>query len=307
MPSGIRRILCPVDFSSPSTRAHRYARAVASWYGAEVVLLHVHQLAVKVLTNAPFAGPESFEPASLSGRDRQHLEDSLRSLARDDPALGAEDIWVLDESSNVPQAILRNAKALECDCLVIGTHGRSGFRRLVLGSVTEQVLQTAPCAVLTVPPSAAETPPVPLCTRIVCPIDFSDASLNALDCAVTIAKRAKARLSVSHIVELPPEIPDSPALNLSRYREDRFAHASAAMAEALAPYRSEPMVDELVLAGRAGPEILRLASEQQADLIVMGVQGRGSVDMLLFGSVTQHVLRQTTCPLLTIPPGHLTR
>ena len=91
---------------------------------------------------------------------------------------------------------------MKADLLVIGTHGRSGFERLVLGSVTEKVLRKASCPVLTVPkrlPDAVPVGPV-LFKRILCPVDFSESSLHALSYAVSMAQEADGQLTVLHVV-----------------------------------------------------------------------------------------------------------
>lgn len=302
MGSGIAHILCPVDLSPESARAFRYARQVAAWYGAEITLLHVHRQAARVMAGAPYGGPELLEPVPLTGDEREHLMDAIREFVRHENQPELPVTWLLDESLHVPPTIVAAARDLPADVIVLGTHGRSGFRRFVLGSVTEQVLLTAGTAVLAVPPKAAEPLP-PLCARVLCAVDFSPASLRALECAVSVAMKAHAPLTVAHILELPPEVPDAPPVDLSLYRRNRFEQANDAMAEALEPHRDRLPIDRLLLAGRAGPEILRLAAEQQASLVVMGVSGRGAVDLMLFGSVAQHVLRRTACPVLTMPPA----
>lgn len=304
MSSAIRRILCPVDFSGPSTRAFHHALAVAAWYGAQVTVLYVHRTSVPVAALAPSHGPESLEPTPLSDLEREQLTTNLRAFVSTEARLSVQASWLLDEATNVAGAITLRAEMLRADLIVIGTHGRSGLRRLVLGSVTEHVLRTARCAVLAVPPRAPGYPDEPLsCSRVLCPIDFSDGSARALEWAVSIARRAHSALTVAHIVELPPEIPDMPQADLSSYRAARFDHARAALGHALEPHRDGSRIEELLLAGRAGREILHLADEQQASLIVMGVHGRSSLDLLLFGSVTQHVLRRAACPVLTVPAG----
>ena len=95
------------------------------------------------------------------------------------------------------------------DLLVMGTHGRSGFERLVLGSVTEKVLRKAACPVLSVPRNVGDVVPAPpvLFTRILCAVDFSDCSINALNHAMSLGQEADARLTVLHVIELPPELP----------------------------------------------------------------------------------------------------
>jgi nucleotide-binding universal stress UspA family protein len=116
-----------------------------------------------------------------------------------------------------------------------------------------------------------------------------------------LAARTRAVLTVAHMIELPPEMPEFPQPDWSAYRAARFTHARAAMATALTSLAPACQVQELVLAGSAAAEILRLAAEQQTDLIVMGVHGCGEVDPLLCGSVTQHIVRRANCPVLAVP------
>jgi nucleotide-binding universal stress UspA family protein len=104
---------------------------------------------------------------------------------------------------DVVREILKQARAGQANLVVMGTHGRSGFERLLLGSVTERMLRKAPCPVLTVPRRTTET----LLTfkRILCPIDFSDSSQRALAYALSLAQEADAHLIVANVVELLPE------------------------------------------------------------------------------------------------------
>jgi nucleotide-binding universal stress UspA family protein len=209
--------------------------------------------------------------------------------------------------------ILTKAEAMPADLLVIGTHGGSGFEHLVLGSVTEKVLRKAACPVLTVPkgaPDAVPAPPV-LFKRIVCAIDFSDCSMHALNQAMSLAQEADAHLTVVHVIEIPPDVPrevheSTLALprSLAEYvalaEEDRRARLGDAIPDSVRAYCT---VDTVLATGKPYREILRVAEEQKADLLVIGVHGRGAVDRLLFGSTAQHLVRQASCPVLTLRKG----
>lgn len=308
MPLSLRRILCPIDFSDTSARALRYAAATAEWFGAELAVVHVHRLAVPVsMAAGRGSGAGLAESSPPSSDERDQLATNLRSFVNGEVANYRALTWHLDEHTDVPEALLARARRMGADLIVVGTHGRAGLQRLLLGSVAERLLRAAPCAVLAVPPEAPATPAQPpRVDRVLCGVDFSPSSQRALECARAVADRARAALTVAHIVELPPDVPDYPQADLSRYREARFAEAQAAMQTVLAgsgrtgDSHAHAHADALLLAGRAGPELLRVAAEQQARLIVMGVQGRSSADLLMFGSVTHHVLRQAPCPVLAI-------
>jgi nucleotide-binding universal stress UspA family protein len=197
----------------------------------------------------------------------------------------------------------------------MGTHGRSGFDRLVLGSVTEKVLRKAECPVLTVPAHAPETVPATpvMFKRVLCSIDFSDSSMHALNYAMSLAQEADARLTVLHVMmyDLEVEAPEmyetvlaDRRLTVADYRsrceEYCRQRLQTAVPEAVRAYCA---VETLLATGKPYREILRVAAEQQADLIVMGVHGRGAANLMAFGSTTQHVVRQATCPVLTLRQG----
>ena len=302
----IRRILCPIDFSDTSRRALDHALALARCYRAGLTVLHMHHLSTPIYVTS-YVGPEALQPIMLTDLERAQLLAALNEyVAPDRAASGVAIETILDESSDVPAAILSYAASTHADLMILGTHGRSGFRRLVLGSVAEKVLRTAGCPVLTVPPHAPGAVPRGLVSfeRILCPIDFSRSSARALEHAASLAQEARGRLTVMHVVDLPPDVSEPPNPALADYRAARFGQARGELTKAIrASVPAGCAADELVLAGKPHREILRVASEQAADLIVMGVQGRGAVDRLFFGSTTSHVVRQAACPVLTLRAG----
>jgi nucleotide-binding universal stress UspA family protein len=135
-------------------------------------------------------------------------------------------------------------------------------------------------------------------------VDFSESSLDALALAINMAQEADAQLTLLHVVELPPvlsEAPMMPAPDLSRVREAAAADARRRLHELIPEQaRTYCTVDTAVVEGRAYREILRQATDRQSDLIVMGVHGRGALDLLVFGSTTHHVIRASACPVLIV-------
>jgi nucleotide-binding universal stress UspA family protein len=299
----IKRILCPVDFSEFSRRALDHAVAVARWYDSEITALHV----MSVASSSPaylYGSPILAETIALPPIDMQPVLDELRKFVGGD---GSQDGRIRSVVSTGPTAaeIVRESKELPADLIVMGTHGRSGFQRLLLGSVTEKVLRQVTCPVLTVPPHTAGAVPVGpvLFKRILCPVDFSEPSLNALRYAMSLAQEADARLNVLHVMDIPAEYEsvEYGVFDLAQYRQDYAQSAMQKLKAAIpASARTYCSIEETFAVGKAYGEILRVASEQAAELIVMGVHGRGAVDLTLFGSTTQHVLRQASCPVLTL-------
>jgi nucleotide-binding universal stress UspA family protein len=303
-------ILCPVDFSDHSRLALRHALAVAQGSGGRVIVLHV------------FPGPAGSPPALaavpgapglLTADARERLLDDLRRWVRDG---SASEVPLEAEIGEGDPAgvIVGRAQAAAADLLVLGTHGRTGFQHLLLGSVTEKVLRTAACPVLTVPrraPEGAEAEVLPF-ARILCPVDFSESSLRALQYAASLAEQVKARLTALHVpvyeMEPTPEMHDSVIaegrLTMSAFRRAVEERARQGLEEAVRDVLpAVAAVDMILVPGTPWKVILRVADEQRADVIVMGVHGRGAVSQRFVGSTTNHVVRQAVCPVLTLRSG----
>ena len=297
----IRRILCPTDLSDIAPRAFDHALALARFHQAEVELAYVSE----PLLPGPVA-PASYPPwAVLDPAVRGRLQSALETLASPASALGVPVRIEVHEGRVVPE-ILERARAWPADVVVMGTHGRGGFERWVLGSVTEKVLRKAPCPVLTVPPPASGIHPESsiLFRRIVCPVDFSGASLAALGYALKLAEESRAEITVLHVLEWLVE--DEPSAKIAGFDVPEFRR----YLEKDARDRLKKVVPEdahnwcrpreEVVGGRPWREVLRVAEEARADLVVMGVRGRNAVDLALFGSTTQHVVRGARCPVLVV-------
>jgi nucleotide-binding universal stress UspA family protein len=301
----IRRILCPVDFSDYSRRALDHAMAIARWYGSTVTALHVFSPA-PVTAYGP--GPLVFEPTMLMPVDREQLLANTRAFIEAESAPGVV-IDALVREGNAAVEILNEAACINADLLVIGTHGRSGFERFLLGSVAEKVLRKASCPVLTVPRGQPDAVPASnvLYKRILCPVDFSDSSLRALKYAISIAQEADAQLDVLHVVSY--EFENTADVTTGEYEsgltirdllKEREEALQARLREVVAGADEFCHVESMTTQGKPWREILRIATEHQSDVIVMGVQGRVAGDLLIFGSTTQHVVRAAACPVLTL-------
>jgi nucleotide-binding universal stress UspA family protein len=290
------RILCPVDLSEFSQRAVDHAAAIAHWYEASLTALFV-------FANMPVM---DVPPLVLPDVERERILEAMRAVTRQVPSGVPVDLQVR-EAYEVHREILAEAERMRADLLVLGSHGRSGFGRLLLGSVTEKVMREARCPTLVVPRRAPETSPSePVRFRkILCPVDFSEGSLDALSYATGLAEEADAELTALHVIETPPEIVARPAaepVDVDRIRAEAEAERLRELRELIpADARTFCTVHTAVREGAAYREILRVAGEINADLIVMGVQGRGAVDLMVFGSNTARVTRSATSPVLIVP------
>jgi len=156
---------------------------------------------------------------------------------------------------------------------------------------------------MTVPPPVTQPGPA-LYKTILCPLEFSDASTRALDYAFSLAQEANARLILLHVIESllgeagAAEMGHLTVAEYDRYlEEDAIARLKSAVPDQARVW-SAP--EERVTRGRAYREILKVAKDESVELIVMGVQGKGALSRLVFGSTTHHVIREAGCPVLTI-------
>lgn len=293
----ISRILCPIDLSPFSRHALDHALALAKWYDARITVLHVS-------SPPPLPMPLTGMPGDLPVLPPVQpdvVADDVRRFCGPLPDAPAGPATILVKEGDPVKEILQRAG--QADLLVMGTHGRSGFERLFLGSVTEKVLRTTHVPVLTVPPPV-ERPKSVLYKTILCPIEFSSASTRALEFALSLAEEADSRLVLLHVVEASAEHPSLGEMGHMSVREYYRYLEEDAMARLKAALPDEARVwckpHERVAVGKAYREILKVAANERAELIVMGVHGKGALHVRLFGSTTHHIIRESGCPVLTL-------
>lgn len=294
----ITRILCPVDFSGHSRLAIDYATALARWYESEVVALHAYAAAMVPATIG------AFPAATTVGvpLTREEIVRDLDVFVRPVQAANVRTRTVVTTGSPA-RTILDTAEQLAANLIVMGTHGASGFERLMLGSVTEKVLRKASCPVLVVPRRAdAPSGATIVFRRILCAVDFSPCSHKAVSFALSLAEEAGGGLTLLHVVEGFDEDPPATShFNVPEYRR-HLEETAAERLKQLVPSETRSWCDcrTLVRAGKAHQEILHVARTTEADLIVLGVRGRNAVDLALFGSTANQVVRGSECPVLTV-------
>lgn len=298
----LQRILCAVDFSEFSRRALDHALGIARCYGASVTALHVIAPTPVAVPLPAYLGSEIVPTITIPRTDRRAVAAQLQQLITAEQVRGVAVDVVIEEAPDVNDEILAQATRLGSDLLVMGTHGRSGFDRLFLGSTAEKVLRKSRIPVMTVPPGAPDAMPRgPVAfTRILCPVDFSPSSTMAVDYAVSLAREGQATLTLLHVLETVPLYYDfTPSAVLDA---GAWTRAAGARLRRLVPdaARASCSIKELVVEGRPSRQILTLAAESDTDLIVMGVQGRHAAELLLFGSTTHHVVREAHCAVLTL-------
>jgi nucleotide-binding universal stress UspA family protein len=143
----IKKILHPTDFSQPAMAAFEVACTLAGALGAKLLLLHVRPMPIKVLPGEGIPVPEVGDESETAFRAR------LDALVPADSKIAVERYLLIGDEG---VEIIDTATETGCDLIVMGTHGRSGVTRLLMGSVAEEVSRRAPCAVVTVKAKAAE-------------------------------------------------------------------------------------------------------------------------------------------------------
>ncbi|MGZ8851700.1 MAG: universal stress protein, partial [Thermoanaerobaculia bacterium] len=175
---------------------------------------------------------------------------------------------------------------IDADLILMGTHGRRGWRRMLLGSVTEHVVRATDRPLLSVPAWAA--PPLGArIEKILCPVNFTDIGRRALEEAVALASAFAADLLVVHVAD----VFDEPAFN--HLEEDFAAWVEPGV-------RRRCKYSQIVARGDAAAQVLEIANQAGADLIVIGAQHKRFSDTTIIGTTTERVVRFSRQPVWTV-------
>lgn len=298
----LNRILCPIDFSDFSERALARAGRLALHFGARVTALYVIPLnsTAMMVAGASAGGGYIAIPESLFREQRREAENELARFVDPQRRLGVTIDARVVEGEPWMQ-IGEAAHALPADLVVMGTHGKSGWDRLLLGSTTEKVMRLVACPVLTVGRSDA-IGTGPLFHRILCAADLSPASTRTLELALSFAQEGLARVTLLHVLEghLGDRLPSlrGPGADTGVDVPDIVDLALQQLRAAGRPARDFCAVEEMVEGGTPWREIVRVAEKTRADLIVVGAHVGGGLGRMFLGSTANQVLRHAPCPVL---------
>jgi nucleotide-binding universal stress UspA family protein len=297
----VRKVLFPTDFSPCARQAFAHATSFAGRFGADLHLLHA--------LPPPWQGfydPMLFVPPSETAYDeaRATVAAHLAELAADPLTAGLHVVTAQCEDYPPAAGILDYAQRQGIDLIVLGTHGRRGPARLLLGSVAEEVARHSHCPVLAVRERQDDEGTAHLLPRqVLVPFDFSAPSRRALADAAEVARRYDAHLLLLHVVE---------ERTAAEELAGKAARAELADIEQIVATRRLGLHDVLdamapgvtgaveVRVGRPATEILSVAARPDVDLMVMATLGLTGVRRLLFGSTAEEVLRLAVPPVLLI-------
>lgn len=296
----LKKILFPTDFSSCAGQALVPAIDLAEQYQAELHVLHAivlhgydpHNLSynIKDLEEEIHQRIQSDAAERLANVAQNHCEDTVKIVTACERGISASNIIVEYASKN------------DIDLVVLGTHGRRGPAHLLFGSVAEEVVRTASCPVLTVR-ERKKPKPVTETERILVPVDYSKFSKQALTYGKHLAASFDATLQLLHVIELNfhPAYYSVGKTSLFEIDSDLRDRSHDKLME-LAQEAAGPEVDvePYVIEGRANSDIVKFATENDSDLIVIPTHGLTGLSRFLIGSVTQKVVRRAPCPVFVV-------
>jgi nucleotide-binding universal stress UspA family protein len=282
----LKTILFTTDFTPASDAALPYVSALARWYGSKIVVVHcVEPEPILNMPMEPMPQDMDFNWRTAQGKMDNFLHSHPLEGTAHETLLLQGDLWDV-----IADVIRRH----EIDLVVLGTHGREGIKKLVMGSSAEQIFRRATCPVLTVGPRVArESVQFENWKRILFATDFSSGSLGALPYALSLAEENQAGLSLLHMIALVP-----------MQREEFVIEAARKRLEVLVPREAAAWCNPefVVQVGFPADGILRVAEERGADLIVMGVHTPRSAraSTHLPWAIAHEVVSHAHCPVLTV-------
>lgn len=292
-----KRILVANDFSDCSKVALSIGMQASKCMKTKMFVLHtIEKLPHDYMHIFPRAAH-----INIKQRSEQEAFDRLNSMLPKD-LVDNETIVPIVRTGRPFLEIVQAAKENDVDIILIGTHGRAGIDRVFLGSVAERVVRKSYCPVMVVRNSEYAG-----FKQIVVPVDFSDCSKMALECAISTARAHKSALTVVHVFEESFIEPYVRAAN-----SEKEADEIVRKVEYVNVSKFEDFLNKFDLSGIVFKKLLKkgipekniseIALEQKAQLIIMGTHGRSGIKHMLVGSTAEEVVRTVHCDIIVVKP-----
>jgi nucleotide-binding universal stress UspA family protein len=294
----IKNILCATDFSDFSNRTIPYGVALAKEFNAKLYICHVIDF-----SSIAIYGEFQLNPVDQQNRIKQQAAEQLNELIGKQPVK-----WEpLISAGHIADELSRLVEEKEIDLVIAATRGRSGLKRLILGSVTERLMRVLACPLLVVQsPEHEFVDPINQQIRlkkILVGCDFSPDSDLAFQHALSLAQEFEASLHLVHVIE--PSVykdlskPDNTlGEEIQQGLNERLTEKLIGMVPEEARNWCTPTTR--ILEGQPYEELGQYAKAEDMDMIVLGVRGHGLVKTLFLGSTTDRVVRQAPCPVLSV-------
>ena len=283
---GMHNVLIATDFSHHSNAALRFGLSLARLYGAQAEIVYVLPTDEYVI-----AGPEGLHAAKEAAR-RDLLEFKSR-LGHLPELANFDDLHVSMLEGPVAECLLQCARERKIDLIVVGTHGRGGFGKVILGSVAEKVFRHSPVPVLTVGPNIHRHRDINQAHHILAPCDLTARSHPAVAYACALAEEHNSQLTVMHVADRPV---DPTTLDPTKVKQD----VQRQLMDLVGPRADQVAVHYRVEFGSVPSAILQVASEMDPDFIVVGVRRASGVLDRFMWPIAYELVRSATCPVLTI-------
>jgi nucleotide-binding universal stress UspA family protein len=278
----LKHILFTTDFTAASSAALPFAAGLARRYGANITVLHVVPPEPKIAV--PLDVVPDLDKVRITAEQQMSAfvnDASLHGISHDQ-LLERGPVW--EEVSTV-------VDDRGIDLIVLGTHGRHGIKRFVLGSVAEEIFRQAKCPVLTIGPEIQHDGIAEgIVTRILFATDFSPGSLHALPYAISLAEEHQARITMLHVIE---EVDEATMEFLDQQRDKCVRQLTSLLP---AGVKGEYFVEY----GPVADTILKIAAEEQVNLIIMGARHASFAVAHVPWPAVHSVVCHAHCPVLTV-------
>lgn len=283
----LTKILVTTDFSPESDRALDYALTLARRYDARIYLAHV-------LAPDPFLYAEPALAEATYEKVRQAAEQGMADILVSGKLRGIPHEVLLEEG-NVWPVLAKLIEKHEIDLVITGTHGRGKVQKVLIGSVAEEIFRQANCAVMTVGPKVkGETASEVDLKNILFATDFGHGAEKAAAYAFSLAQEHAARLTILHVIQEATAFTEESVRRQREFTVEKMRH--------LVPPGAEDWCKPEFKAtfGEAAEEIVTMARETNADLIVMGAKTRKSLAGHVPVTIAYNVVVKASCPVLTV-------
>ena len=277
-PFVLTSILAPTDLSDSSIPALRYARLFADRFAARLTVMYTEPIVYPVEIAGPAEGLYVNTTPEHQARLRAEVERHAAAIMSGRP-------YDVDVTIGLPvPSILAAAKERNADFIAMGTHLRHGWRRVLLGSVSEGVLHGSECPVLTVAARDGYVGAAPYAiTNILCPVNFTDVARESVHVAARLAEAFGAHLTIVHVLEADA------AMN-AKVDEEKIRRWVSPELQEVCSFR------ELVVRGGAAERVLDCADDVGSDFLVLGAQHKLFRDSTVIGTTTERLIRFASCP-----------
>lgn len=290
-------ILVPIDFSKPCLEALPWAKFLARTTGAKTHLVHVHG----------FEYPIPMDVVPPNVRSMPEIKKRLLRYLQKFAAryrLAAHGVRSHVRTGNAFDEICTLAREIEADLIVASTHGHTGWKHVLLGSVAERIVRHAPCPVLVARRDETTRAEKAGVKQVVVPIDFSPSAARGLGYAVKFARKFGSSLVLLHVVT--PEyftVPQGALVYATPELKQRAVDDARARLKKFAATIDFQGVawKEVVRAGIPHVEICRFTEKSASDLVITSTHGRTGLRHALLGSVAEHTVRAARGPVLVVP------